>query len=149
MPRDSMGQLIRAIQQELVGVDDRTVRWVLKKPFPKLRFALGKSGTPCCFIMPERIARTDPFTQINEFVGSGPMRFVRSEWVPGAKAAFERFDGYRPRGDAGTWLAGAKRIGVERVEWLTMPDPATASAALQNGEIDWWENPIPDLVPTM
>ena len=27
--------------------------------------------------------------------------------------------------------------------------PATASAALQNGEIDWWENPIPDLVPLL
>jgi peptide/nickel transport system substrate-binding protein len=35
------------------------------------------------------------------------------------------------------------------VEWVIMPDPATASAALQNGEIDWWENPIPDLVPVL
>ena len=30
-----------------------------------------------------------------------------------------------------------------------MPDPATASAALQNGEIDWWETPITDLVPVL
>jgi peptide/nickel transport system substrate-binding protein len=30
-----------------------------------------------------------------------------------------------------------------------MPDPGTASAALQNGEIDWWENPISDLVPVL
>ena len=30
-----------------------------------------------------------------------------------------------------------------------MPDPATASAALQNGEVDWWENPISDLVPLL
>ena len=36
---------------------------------------------------------------------------------------------------------------VDRIEWIVMPDPATASAALQNGEIDWWENPISDLVP--
>ena len=36
---------------------------------------------------------------------------------------------------------------VDRVEWVVMPDPATASAALQNGEVDWWENPITDLVP--
>jgi peptide/nickel transport system substrate-binding protein len=32
---------------------------------------------------------------------------------------------------------------------VIMPDPATASAALQNGEIDWWENPISDLVPVL
>jgi peptide/nickel transport system substrate-binding protein len=30
-----------------------------------------------------------------------------------------------------------------------MPDPATAAAALQNGEVDWWENPITDLVPVL
>src|SRR5262249_57835137 len=30
--------------------------------------------TPCCFVMPERIAKTDPFKQINEYFGSGPIR---------------------------------------------------------------------------
>jgi peptide/nickel transport system substrate-binding protein len=30
-----------------------------------------------------------------------------------------------------------------------MPDPATASAALQNGEVDWWEFAISDLVPVL
>ena len=149
MPRDSMGQMLRAIQNELVAVDDRTFRWSLKKPYPKLRLALGKSGTPCCFIMPERIARTDPFTQITEYIGSGPFRFVRNEWVPGARASFQRFDGYKPREEAGTWLAGAKRAMIDRVEWNVVPDAATASAALQSGEVDWWENPITDLVPTL
>lgn len=149
MPRDPMGQMIKALQQELVAVDDRTVRLVLKKPYPKLRFAFGKVGTPICFIMPERIAKTDSFTQISDYVGSGPMKFVRNEWVPGAKAVFEKFDGYSSRENAGTWLSGAKRMMVDRVEWLIMPDPATASAALQNGEIDWWENPITDLVPQL
>ena len=38
---------------------------------------------------------------------------------------------------------------VDRIEWLIMPDPATAAAALQNGEVDWWENPISDLVPVL
>jgi peptide/nickel transport system substrate-binding protein len=35
------------------------------------------------------------------------------------------------------------------VEWVVIPDPATAAAALQNGEVDWWESPITDLVPTL
>jgi peptide/nickel transport system substrate-binding protein len=38
---------------------------------------------------------------------------------------------------------------VDRIEWVIMPDPATASAALQNGEVDWWETPIADLVPVL
>jgi peptide/nickel transport system substrate-binding protein len=147
--RDLMGQMIRPIQQELTAVDDRTVKWVLKKPYPKMLLALGKISTPIAFIMPERIAKSDPFKQINEYIGSGPMRFVKGEWVPGAKAVFEKFADYQPRQEPGSWLAGGKRMLVDRVEWTVMPDPATAAAALQNGEVDWWENPISDLVPLL
>ena len=59
--RDPMGLMIRAQQQELAATDDRTWRWVLKKPYPKMLLALAKTNAPCSFIMPERIAKTDPF----------------------------------------------------------------------------------------
>jgi peptide/nickel transport system substrate-binding protein len=147
--RDSMGLMLKDIQQELTAVDDRTFKWVLKKPYPKMLFALGKNNTPMAFIMPERIAKTDPFKQIEEYIGSGPMKFAKSEWVPGAKAVFEKFTDYVPRDEKASWLAGGKRMLVDRIEWVVMPDPATASAALQNGEVDWWENPITDLVPLL
>src|ERR1700731_933609 len=51
--RDGMGARIKAIENELAAVDDRTFRWVLKKPFPKMLLALGKINTRCCFVMPE------------------------------------------------------------------------------------------------
>jgi peptide/nickel transport system substrate-binding protein len=70
--RDPMGQMIRAIQEEITASDDRTVKWVLKKPYPKMLFALGKNSTPVAFVMPERIATSDPFKQISDYVGSGP-----------------------------------------------------------------------------
>src|SRR6202011_1853970 len=101
------------------------------------------------FIMPERMAQTDPFKQISEYVGSGPMKFVKAEWVPGAKAVFEKFTDYAPRQEKSSWLAGGKQMLIDRVEWVVIPDPATAAAALQNGEVDWWENPITDLVPVL
>jgi peptide/nickel transport system substrate-binding protein len=147
--RDQMGLLLKGIQQDLTAPDDRTVKWVLKKPFPKMLLALGKVSTQVACIMPERIAKTDPFKQITEYIGSGPMRFVRNEWVAGDKAVFERFADYVPRQEPASWLAGGKRILVDRIEWKVMPDPGTAAAALQNGEIDWWENPISDLVPLL
>jgi peptide/nickel transport system substrate-binding protein len=147
--RDPMGQMLRALQNELVAVDDNTFRWSLKAPYPKMLLALGKNNSPCAFIMPERIAKTDPFQQITEYIGSGPFRFMRDEWVPGAKAVFARFDGYVPREEKPSWLAGGKKVMLERVEWVVMPDPATAAAALQNGEVDWWESPIADLVPVL
>jgi peptide/nickel transport system substrate-binding protein len=147
--REPMGQMLKAIENELTAADDRTFRWVLKKPYPKMLLALGKINTPCCFVMPARIAATDPFKQINEYVGSGPMRFLRNEWVPGARSAFEKFLDYVPRQEEPSWFAGGKRIAAERIEWVVMPDPGTVAAALQTGEIDWWENPIPDLVPML
>jgi peptide/nickel transport system substrate-binding protein len=147
--RDSMGQMIKAIENELAALDDRTFRWVLKKPYPKMLLALGKIITPCCFVMPARIAATDPFKQISEHVGSGPMRFIKDEWTPGARAVFEKFADYVPRSEPASWLAGGKRIVSDRVEWITIADPATAAAALQNGEVDWLELPLPDLVPAL
>src|ERR1700738_4549018 len=147
--RDPMGLMIKAIQNELTAVDDKTFKWVLKQPYPKMLLALGKINTPCAFIMPERIAQTDPFKQITEYTGSGPMKFAKSEWVPGAKSVFERFTDYTPRQEKASWLAGGKQVLVDRVEWVVIPDPATAAAALQNGEVDWWESPIPDLVPVL
>jgi peptide/nickel transport system substrate-binding protein len=149
MVRDGMGQMIRTLRQELVAVDDRTFRLRLSAPYPKLLLALGKNNTPIAFMMPERIARTDPFQQISEHIGSGPMRFNRGEWVPGARAVFNRFDAYRPRDEAPSWLAGGKRMLVERIEWVIQPDAATASAALQSGEVDWWETPLNDLIPLL
>jgi peptide/nickel transport system substrate-binding protein len=110
---DPMGQMIKAIESELVAIDDRTFRWALNKPYPKMLLALGKTATPCCFVMPARIAATDPFRQIGEYVGSGPMRFMRNEWVPGAKAVFEKFAGYVPRQEPASWLAGGKNIVVD------------------------------------
>jgi peptide/nickel transport system substrate-binding protein len=147
--RDAMGQMIKEIENELTTVDDCTFRWSLRRPYPKTLLALGKISTPVCFIMPERIATTDPFKQINEFVGSGPMRFVKNEWVPGARAVFEKFSGYVPRQERASWLSGGKRILVNRIEWVVIPDPATAAAALQNGEVDWLEVLLPDLVPAL
>ena len=72
--RDQLGLMVKAIENELTAVDDRTFRWVLKRPFSKMLLALGKSTTPCCFIMPSRIAATDPFKQIDDYVGSGQVR---------------------------------------------------------------------------
>ncbi len=49
-------------------------------------------------IMPERLATTDPFRQVSEVIGSGPYRFLPTEFNAGERAAYERFTGYLPRG---------------------------------------------------
>ncbi len=149
MVRDNMGQMVKSRLAEITTVDDRSFRIRLVKPFPKLLYAIGKVGTPCAFMMPERIAMTDPFKQVSEYIGSGPFRFRRDQWVPGSSAVFEKFDAYQPREEKADWLAGGKRVAFDRVEWRVIRDPATAAAALQNNEVDWWETALPDLVPVL
>ncbi len=61
--------------------------------------------------------------------------------------------------DGRTWLVtlrdglkfhdGTPVRAIDRLEWTVMPDPATAAAALQRGEIDWWEQALPDLIPLL
>src|SRR5882757_1990129 len=148
--RDAFGNSLFALVDELVAPDDRTVRWRLKAPFPLLPLALGKVGAIIAFIMPERLAQTDSVMPVKELVGSGPFRFKADELVPGARLVYQRFDGYVPRPDGtASMLAGPKIANFDRVEWQVMHDPATAAAALLRGEIDWWDQPIVDLLPTL
>ena len=148
--RDTFGQTLMLATDELTSADDRTIQFRLKKPFPLLPVALGKSASNFPAIMPERLAKTDAFTQVPEMVGSGPYRFNAKERVPGSLLVYERFAGYVPRAD-GTpnWTAGPKVAHFDRVEWHVIPDGGTAMAALQTGEVDWWENPSNDLLPAL
>ena len=148
--RDAFGGGLMAATDELSAPDDRTVVFRLKRPFPLLPDALGKIGSNICAIMPERLANTDPFTQVTEMVGSGPFRFKADERVPGARVVYERFGNYIPR-PAGTpsWIAGPKVANFDRIEWSVTPDAATCAAALANNETDWWEQPSFDLLPSL
>ena len=145
--RDGFGQALMAATVELSAPSDRVIQFRLKRPFPLLRQALGKVSSYVPFIMPERIAATDSGAMLTEIVGSGPFRFVADEHVSGSRVVYARHAGYRPRADGTpSQTAGPKRVFVDRVEWVVMPDPATSNAALQKGEVDWWEAPTADLV---
>jgi len=144
--RASWGQALAAVTQEMKAVDDTTLIIQLKKPFALTLHALAVGY---CFIMPERVAMTDPFKQITDPTGSGPFRFVKDEWISGARAVWAKFDKYAPRDEPASMFAGGKRVFVDRVEQIVMPDGATAAAALQTGEVDWVHVPTIDLVPML
>ena len=147
--KDGLGQLILAATDELSAPDDRTIVFRLKAPFPALIPALGQLSSPGPFMMPERVAQTDPNTQIKDPTGSGPFRFLPDEWVTGSKVAYARFDGYVPRGEPASGTAGGKQALVDRVEWMIVPDSSTAVSALQTGAADWCEVVPPDLLPVV
>src|ERR1700722_6644809 len=145
MARDALGQALAAAIDEMTGGDDGAFTIRLKEPFPLLLDGLAKISSLVPFIMPERTAKTDPFTQITDTVGSGPFKFVREEFEPGHKAVYVKNTDYVPRSEPPDWASGGKVVKVDRVEWLVIPEVSSAAAALANGEVDWWENPTLDL----
>ena len=147
--RDPFGQALAAATVELSAPSDTVIEFKLRRQFPLLPNALGKapSSMPC--IMPERLAQTDAMTQVTDTTGSGPYRFLPGERVQGSQFVYEKFAGYVPRTEPASFTAGGKRAYFDRVEWHVVPDAATAAAALQSGEMDWWEQPTIDLQPML
>jgi peptide/nickel transport system substrate-binding protein len=145
--RDTLGQKLMEAVGDMQAVDDKTFTIKLKSPFPLILDALGKLSSNVPFMMPERLAKTDAYQQIPEAIGSGPFKFVKEEWEPGHKAVFVKNADYVPREEAPSFASGGKVAKVDRVEWLYIPDTATAAAALNAGEADWYEQPPADLVP--
>jgi peptide/nickel transport system substrate-binding protein len=92
--RDTFGQTLMAVTDELSATDDKTIQFRLKRPFALLPDALGKFPTNFPAMMPERLAKTDAFTQVTEMVGSGPFRFNTRERVVGSQVVYERFTDY-------------------------------------------------------
>jgi len=114
--RDSMGLMIKAIQNELTAVDDKTFKWALKQPFPKrcwhwartVRLRLHHAGA-------HRPDRTH--SSRSRLHRLGPNE-VREERVGARRqAVFEKFADYMPRQEKASWLAGGKQMLVDRVEW--------------------------------
>ncbi len=147
--RDGFGQLMMKFMDTFEVVDDRKFKIKLKKPFALLPAALGKSNSSQCFIMPERMAKVDPMKQVTETIGSGPYRFLKEEFVSGAKAAWAKFDGYIPRKEPVDSISGGRTPAVDRIEWSFISDPSTAMAALQAGEQDYWDAPTLDLIQVL
>jgi peptide/nickel transport system substrate-binding protein len=144
MARDVLGQSAAAVIDEMVPTDDKSFSIRLKSPFPLLLDGLAKVSTVLPVIMPERLAKTDPYTQVTEMIGSGPFKFVKDEFQPGHQTVYVKNTDYVPRGEPPSWASGGKVAKVDRVEWLLIPDNATASAAFTAGEVDWWEAPPND-----
>ena len=144
MARNPFGQKLATLTAELTALDDRRVQFRLTRPFPLLFNALAGLAQ-AAFVMPERVARTDPFKQVEETIGSGPFRFKRDEFNSGSLVVYERNPAYQPAAGAPSLTSGAKVVHFDRVEWRIITDAATSAAALQQGEIEWYEQPPPEL----
>jgi len=139
--RDGAGQKLFAATEAMEVVDAHTFRLKLREPFSMVLQALGKPSSNVAFIMPKRVAETPADKQIDDYIGSGPFVFAKSEWRPGERIVYLKNPKYKPRSEEPSGTAGGKVAKVDRVEWVIIKDPQTQVNALAKGELDIIESP--------
>ena len=104
--KDSLGQKMMTFVDSIAAVDAKTFTIKLNEPTGLVLLGLSKPSSNVPFMMPRRVAETDPNKQIEDFTGSGPFVFARDEWKPGDKTVYVKFNKYKPRAEPPSGLAG-------------------------------------------
>ena len=147
--RDGTGQALFSSMESLTAQDPQTIVMRLRRPFHGVLEALGKISSNVPFMMPRRIAETDPNTPITDATGSGPFRFSREDWQPGRRAVYIRNDAYVPRAEPASLAAGSRAGQMPRIEWVSYPSQEAAVEALGRGEVQYLESPSFRLLPRL
>ena len=132
--QDSMLQLMLQRLARMDAIDATHFRLVFTRPFPLVEAALAGGGTVIMRAADVEAAGDKPMTTT---IGSGPFRFNTAQYLPGAKVVFDRNQAYVPRNELANGVAGGKRVLVDRVDWLVIPDLQTRVSALIKGEVDF------------
>jgi peptide/nickel transport system substrate-binding protein len=143
---DGGGQAIMERAKDISKKDDKTFIIALKEPFGPLIDQLAKPITSDCFIMREKDAEKPATEQVSANIGSGPFLWNAAEAKPGVRYVYDKNPKYMPRPEPASGLAGGHVVKLERVIWENISDQQTAMAALQTGEIDFYETPPTDLL---
>ncbi|MGD9946202.1 MAG: ABC transporter substrate-binding protein [Burkholderiaceae bacterium] len=144
--RDVLGKKLVEMGLQVDAVDSLTFTVATKQPTQLVLSAFAKPTSSSVFVMRAVDAAKEPTQQVTANIGSGPFRFVAKEYQPGHQIVYERNPDYVPRAEPPSYLAGGKRVNVDRVIFRFIRDAGTAVAALKAGEIDIYESPPPDLI---
>jgi len=140
-----IGKLVEQVAA-IERVDDQSFALKLKEPFGFVEYLISGAKSVDGGILREKEALVDPFTPITEYIGSGPFVFNKAQYAPGAKLVYEKNKNYVPRSEPPNGFSGGKVVNLDRVEFVVIPDTATAYAALRSGEVDFLDAPSLDLI---
>jgi peptide/nickel transport system substrate-binding protein len=148
---DGMGRRLFTYVESVTTDGPKVIVIKLKRPYGFVLESIGKLSTNVPFMMPKRYADKPPTERLtaDEMIGSGPFKWVKADYKPGARTVYTRNAKYVPRAEAASNASGGKNVYVEGVEWINFPDPTTALNALISGEVDYYEQVPADLLPVV
>ncbi len=129
-----VGAAYWGLVKEVQVVDDFTVRFVTKQPWPNLADSAASTNS---LIMPAKaLKELGPQKLAEKPIGTGPFRFV--EWKRDERLVLERNPDY--------WQGPAD---ISRVTFRFIPEFSARMAALLSGEIDIMKDVPPHAVETI
>lgn len=114
------------------ATDDYTV--VLTVPEARVDTLYVLASWNSAVIMPQEIAEAAGEDALQDYVGTGPFRFV--EWQQDQYIHVASFDGYQPRSEPASGFTGRKEALVDDIYFQFVSDPSTRAAGLQSGQFD-------------
>lgn len=144
--RDGFGQQLFKNIKEIKKTDERSFSIELIRPYKDILYTFSKVSSYVPFMMPKRVAETDPSKQITDYTGSGPFIFQKDQFQPGKKSVYFKNYNYVARPEPSSYAAGSKQAQVDEIDWVTYTNSLEAINALKNGEVDYLEAPDPKLI---
>jgi peptide/nickel transport system substrate-binding protein len=139
--RASTGKALFKTVEAVEAKGPSAVEIRLKEPSGALLTILGHVDNPAV-IYPKEVIDASGEGQLKEFVGTGPFRFV--EHKPDRHIKLARWDGYVPRAEPASGLAGRRTAHVDEILFQPVPDYATRQAGMVTGEYDYIQQVKPD-----
>lgn len=123
---------VKVTDIEATGPLSMTIK--LARPAPELLVQMARSDCIEGGIMSEAI--TDSPDKPMKPIGTGPYKVDSIR--PGQDVTLVKFDKYAPRTEPMDGLAGKKEALIDKLIFVTIPDPAATNSALLAGGIDVW-----------
>ncbi|MCA0417829.1 MAG: ABC transporter substrate-binding protein [Proteobacteria bacterium] len=120
------------LKAEIAAPDADTVVFTLNQPSSV--FLAGMARSQCGQTAIIARSSVNPDGSFKTPVGTGPFKF--GEWRRGEYIRLDRFADYADRGGPADGYVGGKKPLVDAVQFIVIPDDATAKAALMSGKLD-------------
>lgn len=123
--------------EEITATDPSTVTITMSSPFaPLVSYLAGPAGAGA-IIIPGAMAEAAGVERLEEYVGTGPYKFV--EHLPDIHVRLERFEEYAPREEPPDGFAGRRTAYFDELEFIPVPDAAARIAGVETGDYHWAE----------
>jgi peptide/nickel transport system substrate-binding protein len=141
-----LGAGLLAATDNINVVDDYTIEFNMAETLGSFSVLLARQNQGCA-IYPESVIEAAGTEPLEEFIGTGPYRFVDRQ--ADRFILFERFEDYVGQDGPPNGYAGQKAAYLDEIEFTPVPDEAARIAGLQANDYDYLESIVADQISVL